>query len=133
MSTTTQRHPSAPTAPAPQDAPSLSDAELAQYEALADAAERGELTPLPGAHPRGQEGVDVFKAALMAATGAPSPEEAARLALGRPRVGETRRETRQWRIRAAADLDAAMQARAAAEGITGSELIRRAVAAYIAA
>lgn len=31
----------------------------------------------------------------MAATGAPSPEEAARLALGRPRDGKTRRETRE--------------------------------------
>lgn len=118
---------------APVQASGLSATDLAEFEALADAAERGELTPLPDAHPRGQEGVEFFKAALMAATGASSPEEAASLALGRPRVGEPRRETRQWRIRAAADLDDAMQARAAREGITSSELIRRAVAAYLAA
>lgn len=100
------------------------------YDDLATAAENGQLTPIPRTTLHGQDATEQARALLMQATGASTHQEAAHLALGRPRLGE-HRDTRQWRVRATPDLDAALTATASRQGITPSEAIRRAVAAYI--
>lgn len=110
----------------------LSNAERdALGEELADAAERGELTPTGDAL-HGDAARDHGRAMLMAATGAHTPEAAARLAMGRPRVGEDRPETRHWRLRVPADLDDAVRRAAARDGVTVSDVVRRAAAAHVA-
>lgn len=101
------------------------------YEELADAAERGELRRKPGTRRVGAEAMQIAREALMEATGADSPEEAASLALGRPRIGHGRGPSRQWRVRAGDELYEATERMAADEGITVSELVRRATAAYV--
>lgn len=98
--------------------------------ALADAAERGELRP--AGQPRdGEQARADARALLMAATGTTTQEDAARVALGRPRVGEERPETRHWRLRVPAALDDAARAAAEREGVTVSDVVRRAVAAQL--
>ncbi len=100
---------------------------------LADAAERGELTPIPGRELRGREAAEAARAILMSATGTTNAEDAARVALGRPRVGEVRPETRHWRLRVPAHLDDAARAVAEREGVTVSDVVRRAAAVGITA
>lgn len=97
---------------------------------LADAAERGELR-LTGQPLFGEEARAEARALLMAATGTTTAEEAAHVALGRPRVGEARPETRQWRVRVPAALDDAARAVAARDGLTVSDVVRRAAAAQL--
>ncbi len=58
------------------------------YEALAAAAKAGELAPVPDTALRGAEAAAAGRAALLAATGADTIEEAGRLAIGRPWIGE---------------------------------------------
>lgn len=99
-------------------------------EELADAAERGELRPI-GTPLYGEEARAEARGLLMRATGTVTPEDAARVALGRPRVGEERQETRQWRVRVPAALDDAARAAAARDGLTVSDVVRRAVAAQL--
>lgn len=57
------------------------------YAALADAAERGELTPIPGTLLTGEAATQAARAELAAATGADPTDlhEMTRLALGHPR------------------------------------------------
>lgn len=97
---------------------------------LAAAAERGELRPAGGAR-YGEEARAEVRSLLMAATGTTTPEDAARVALGRPRVGQERPETRQWRVRVPAPLDDAVRTIADREGLTVSDVVRRAVAAHL--
>lgn len=104
-----------------------------EYEQLADAAERGQLQAVPGSRRTGEDARAFAGEVLMQATGAPSVEEAARLAIGRPRLGQDRGPSRQWRIRASEELNSATEAVAAQEGLTVSELVRRATAEYVAA
>lgn len=108
-------------------APARRDAIAAE---MADAAEQGQLTPIgPALH--GQAATDAARALLMAATGTTSPQAASEVALGRPRVGETRQETRHWRVRVPASLDDAVKEQAAAQGVTVSDVVRRLVAAVL--
>lgn len=60
------------------------------YEELAAAAERGELAPLPNSRLRGAEAAAAGRAALLAATGTDTLDEAHRLAIGRSRAGEAK-------------------------------------------
>lgn len=108
----------------------MRDAIETQADELARAAERGDLRPL-GDPIRGEAAREQARAMLMAATGTSTPEDAARLAVGRPRVGEDRPETRHWRVRVPAALDEAARAAAARDGITVSDVVRRAVAAQL--
>lgn len=98
--------------------------------ALADAAERGELRPA-GRPSSGEQARAQARALLMAATDTTTPEDAARVALGRPRVGEERPETRHWRLRVPAALDDAAREAAERDGVTVSDVVRRAVAAQL--
>lgn len=63
--------------------------EIAEFEELADFAERGELHPIPGTTVRGEAARQEARELMMSATGAETPEEAARRAVGRPRAGES--------------------------------------------
>jgi len=101
------------------------------YEAWADAAERGELHVILGTEKRGEDAAASGRAAIFAATGAATVEEANRMTMGRPKVGEARGESRQWNVRASEELRRAAEERAAAEHISVSDLVRKAVAEYV--
>jgi hypothetical protein len=101
------------------------------YDDLAARAEAGTLAPIPGTVLRGDDARDAGRAALMAATGTDTVEDAARLALGRPRVGEARTPTVVWKVRASAQLDDLVTDFAKNEGTSMSELVRVAVAEYV--
>lgn len=103
------------------------------YEALAAAAEAGELKPVLGTALRGTEAAAAGRAALLAATGADTIEEAARLAIGRPRIGEDAPSSTVWRVRAPSELDERVRRLAEREGLKPSQLVRKAVAEYAAA
>lgn len=104
-----------------------------EYEALADAAERGDLRSIPGTARRGEAARAQAAADLMWATGAATTEEAMRLAVGRPALGQERHgPSPQWRVRAPQELHARAEALAEHRGITVSELVRYAVGDYLA-
>lgn len=103
------------------------------YEELSAAAENGELT-VSGEVRTGQAAVDYARSLLLEATGAATIEEATQLALGRPRIGSAPRgPSKQWRVRASDELHTAAEELAEREGVTISELVRHAVATYVAA
>lgn len=100
-----------------------------RYDELADRAERGELRGLPGTQRHGEDAAADARAAIFAATGTSTIEDAARVALGRPRLGEDNRpETTTWRVRTPAPLDDRARQAAAAQGMSLSEYVRLAVA-----
>ncbi|MDO5633449.1 MAG: hypothetical protein Q4G34_01055 [Micrococcus sp.] len=103
----------------------------AEAATLADAAERGELAPTGDAR-HGEQSRAETAAMLMAATDTSAIHDAVTVSLGRPRVGESRPETRQWRVRVPAALDDAAREVAQREGLTVSDVVRRAVAAQLA-
>lgn len=98
------------------------------WDALSEAAQRGELAPT-GAAVIGAAAAEQGRTALLNATAAATVEEATRIALGRPRLGE-QRETHMWRVRTTAHLDATLASIAQREGRSRSEIIRAAVAEY---
>ncbi len=99
-----------------------------ECEALADAAERGDLRPISGAARRGDEARAQAAADLMWATGAATMEVAMRLVVGRPALGQERHgPSPQWRGRAPPELSARAEVLAERRGITVSELVRYAV------
>ncbi|MFZ0161715.1 MAG: hypothetical protein WAL50_22020 [Kineosporiaceae bacterium] len=103
-----------------------------RYEAMAEAAERGELRPLPGTALTGQAATEAAHADLMAATGAATIEEAVSLALGRPRVGhEKHGSSPTWRVRTTPEQHQAVERLARQRGESVSTVIRHAVAAYL--
>lgn len=102
------------------------------WDDLADMAERGELRPVPGTALYDLEAQHAGRRALLNATGADTIEEATRLALGRPKLGEDR-DTRMWRVRATPVLDDTVGRLAEREGRSRSDIIRAAVAEYAAA
>lgn len=57
------------------------------YEALADAAEDGSLTPVPGTAVHGPDAAAEARQMLMEATGTIDLEELTNLALGHPAAG----------------------------------------------
>lgn len=62
-----------------------------KYEGLAARAERGERTVKSGTVRRGEAARAEARTALREATGAATPQEAVRLAVGRPSVGSGKR------------------------------------------
>jgi hypothetical protein len=56
------------------------------WNALAEQAEAGQLTPVKGTGLRGEDAARAGRAALLTATGADSIEAAKHIALGRPRL-----------------------------------------------
>lgn len=102
------------------------------YDEMATAAERGELARKPGTRLSGEQAAEAGRAALLEATGARTIQEAAHLAVGRPRVGsELTGPSRQFRVRASDAMYAAVQDVAAREGRGVSEVVREAIAEYL--
>lgn len=101
------------------------------YNDLADAAERGELAPIPGTRLTGAAAAEAGRAALMEATGAATIEDASRLALGRPRLGDERGPSRQFRVRTTDEMYTAVERVADSDGRRVSEVVREAIAEYL--
>lgn len=107
---------------------------MADYDELAERAERGELAPDPGSERMGADDPDVGARDLMAATGAVTLDDAVAIALGRPRVDAPPASGPLWRVRATAALDAEVEALAERRGHRNkSRIIREAAAAYVRA
>ncbi len=105
--------------------------EHAGYDDLAARAEAGDLQSVRGTTRRGAAAADAGRAALLAATGSSSVEDATALALGRPRLDEDRRPSAVWKVRASAQLDDRVRAHAERHGIAFSDLVRDAVHEYV--
>jgi hypothetical protein len=107
--------------------------DMAKYDELADAAERGELTPVPGTALHGAAAAGEGRRVLIAATGTTTIREATRVALGRPRLDAAPGPTPVWRVRAPEALDEQVRALAAQRHVPMSQVVRDAVAAYVQA
>ena len=105
--------------------------EYTAYDDLAARAEAGDLQPVPGSIRRGSAAAGSGRAALLAATGAATVEDATRMAVGRPRLGEDRRPSAVWKVRAPADLNDVVAAHLLSHGVTLSALVRDAVSEYV--
>jgi hypothetical protein len=101
------------------------------YEDLAAQAETGTLRTIPGTTRTGTDAAAAGRAALLEATGTDTLEDATRVALGRPRVGEGRSTTVVWKVRASEQLDAMATDLAREQGMNLSVLVRDAVAEYV--
>jgi len=101
-----------------------------EFSELADMAERGMLRPVPGTMLRGEAAARHGRSLLMTATGTTNLQDATKVALGRPRVG-SEGPSPVWRVRASARLDAEVRAAALRRGVTISQVVRDAVAAYV--
>lgn len=103
---------------------------MSEYDKLADRAERGDLALKPGRALRGRDAADAGQRMLMEATGQATIEEAARVALGRPRLG-AEGPSPVWRVRVPASLDDQVRALAAERHVPVSQVVREAVAAQL--
>lgn len=101
------------------------------YEALAAAAERGELTPIPSTIRRGPDAATEARRMLMEASGAADMEELTRLVTGRPRVGTTSGASPVVRARVPQALKDRLGALAQREHRKESDIVREALATYV--
>ncbi|GAA1678253.1 hypothetical protein GCM10010977_29860 [Citricoccus zhacaiensis] len=101
------------------------------YEELAGRAARGDLTVKPGTIRRGEDARPDARHALVEATGAASPQEAVRLAVGRPPAGTKRGPSPVVRARVPQALKDRVHALAEREQRDESDIVREAVAAYL--
>ncbi len=105
---------------------------MTNYDDLAARAERGELTPIPGTDLHGSAAADAGRAMLMDATGTDTLADAMAVALGRPRL-EAGPAGPMWKVRSTKNLDQQINQLAIRRGVSKSEIIRQAAAAYIRA
>lgn len=101
------------------------------YDDLAARAEQGELRVKPGTVRKGREAAIEAQRLLLDATGATSPEELTRIALGRPAVGEKSGPSPVVRARVPQALKDRVAAIAEHEDRPESEIVRDALAAYV--
>ena len=101
------------------------------YEALADAAERGELIPDPATILRGPAATAEARRVLLEASGAADLEELTRMAMGRPVVGSTPGASPVVRARVPQALKDRIDALAQREHRKESDIVREALAAYV--
>ncbi|WP_030013195.1 hypothetical protein [Curtobacterium sp. S6] len=101
------------------------------YEALADAAERGELKPKPNTTKRGAEATAHARKLLLEASGAADLDELTKITLGRPTVGSPTGVSPVIRARVPQALKDRVGALAAREHRKEADIIREAVAAYV--
>lgn len=101
------------------------------YEGLAARAARGELAVKPHTVVRGPAAAAAANKALMEATGAPTPQKAAQLAMGRPPVGTKRGPSPTVRARVPQTLKDRVHALAEREQRDESDIVREALAAYV--
>jgi hypothetical protein len=106
---------------------------MTDYNDLADRAERGQLTPVPGTALRGATAADAARDALLAATGAESIENAVTIARGRPRLDANEPAGPMWKVRATKPLDQKVSQLAKRRGVSKSQILREAAAAYVEA
>lgn len=104
---------------------------MTDYDELARRAERGELAVVPGTVKRGAAAVADANDMLLTATGAATIDEAATLALGRPRLDAATTEGRTWKVRTTTALDDEVRRVAAERHVSVSQLVREAVASYV--
>lgn len=103
-----------------------------KHEAMAVRAERGELAVKPGTVRRGDAAAhDEMKRLLMEATGAITVQEAAKVAVGRPRLGAKAGQSPVVRARVPQALKEGVAALAEREHRAESDIVREAVAAYV--
>ncbi len=105
---------------------------MTNYDDLAARAERGELAPIPGTDLHGSAAADAGRAMLMDATGTDTLDDAMAGALGRPRL-EAGPAGPMWKVRSTKNLDQQINQLAIRRGVSKSEIIRQAAAAYIRA
>ncbi len=104
----------------------------AKHDALADRAERGELAVKAGTIRRGDEVAHhEIQRLLIQATDASTVQEAARISVGRPRVGAPAGQSPVIRARVTQALKDDVTALAEREHRAESDIVRDAVAAYI--
>jgi hypothetical protein len=102
------------------------------YEALAARAERGELAVKPGTARRGEAAAhDEIRGLLIQATGASTVQEAATIAVGRPRLGAQTGQSPVVRARVPQALKERVAALAEREHRAESDIVREALAAYV--
>jgi hypothetical protein len=105
---------------------------MKDYDDLADQAERGELTEMPGTARVGAAAAAAGQQMLLDATGARNLAEATQIALGRPRLSsEAHGPSPVWKVRATENLDARVSQIAGQRGTTKSRVIRDAVEEYL--
>lgn len=97
---------------------------------LARRAEHGGLTVKPGTVRRGPEAAETARAALMAATGATTAEEATRIAVGRPTLGHEGKSP-VVRARVPQALKDRLHQLAQEQHRNESEIVREALIAYV--
>lgn len=103
------------------------------YDDLAARAERSELAPLPGTQLRGEEAAEHARAALLAATGAHTLDDAVIIARGRPRLDTEESVGPMWKVRSTKPLDQKISQLAKRRGVSKSQILREAAAAYVEA
>lgn len=101
------------------------------YDELAARAERGELKVVPGTERHGAEAMQQAREELLAASGATSPEEFIRMAMGRPPVGENRGPSPVVRARVPQALKDQVIELAKTQHRAESDIVRDALAAYV--
>ena len=101
------------------------------YEALAAAAEAGQLNIIPGKIKRGPEARAETARVLMAATGATRPEDVIPLAVGRPRVCQGTGPSPTVRTRVSQALKDQLAELAQRQHRTESAVMREALEAYV--
>jgi len=102
-----------------------------KYEELAARAERGELTVKPGTVRRGEGAREDVMKALLNATGASTPPDAVRLAVGRPTLGGESGPSPVVRARVPQALKDRVYALAKREHRDESDILRAALTAYV--
>lgn len=103
------------------------------YEALADAAERGDLTPIPGTQLHGEAAAAEGRRMLMEAAGTTDLDELTRLAVGRPAVGTPSGTSPVVRARVPQVLKEQLDTYAADHGQKASEVVREALTRFLSA
>lgn len=101
------------------------------HDALADRAERGELTIKPGTVRRDDASRAEAQRLLMEATDTSTVDDAIRVGVGRPPVGTERGASPVVRGRVPQAIKDAIGEIMAAENRTESDVVREAIAAYI--
>lgn len=103
-----------------------------EYEELSAKAARGELTIEPGSVRDGDAAAHAeIQRRFMEATGAATADEAAQIAVGRPRLGAAKGQSPVVRARVPQALKEGVTMLAQREHRAESEIIRDAVAAYL--
>lgn len=103
---------------------------MGDHDELARRAEQGGLAVKPGTIRRGPEAAEAARTALMAATGTTTVEEATRIAVGRPPLGQEGKSP-VVRARVTQALKDQLHQIAQAQHRNESEILREALIAYI--